>query len=224
MSPRTAEVKRFPGYGTVYPDGVTGLKVVKSYTEAPKRIFNPDGSVSYSTPPPVVHEVFGGGFAYADGSPVTARIHLENITDLQMKEKALKWFDSGGKVSVEATSGIPARDPDAKQEPPETVFVVSTDFPEKGVGQAPEIIKDQTTPDNTLSQVLSAIETLAGVVTKQADDIKTLKAVYKAVHPRKNPGTSEKLKNRWKDPEYRAKMLKKIKEKQDGAAQADPEV
>lgn len=223
MSPRTAEVKRFPGYGIVYPDGVTGLKVVKTYTEAPKRIFNPDGSVSYTTPPPVIHEVFGGGFAYADGSPVTARKHLENITDLKMKDRALMWFDRGGEVSTEAKIGIPVRDPDAKQEPPETVFVVSSDFPEKEI-KPTNFQPEEALPELTKSEaemIREAVRGMLEAIMKQGEDIKTLK---KAVHPRKNAGASARLKNKWKDPEYRAKMLKKIKEKQDGAAQTDQAV
>lgn len=216
-----AQVKKFPGYGVVYPDGVSGVKVIHTYTQGSKRMVNPDGSVSFTTPPPVIHELLGGGFAYADGSPVKDRTHLETIGDVRFRERALRWFDSHGDVSAVATEDVPPLDLD-KKERPEPVYVLSKDLPadkdEVTRELDKQVAKDVELPkQDTLSQILTAISSLAETVKEQGEQIikmKTSWAVPKkrtARDLRVNASASERLKARWKDPDFRAKMSQRKK-------------
>ena len=102
-----AQVARFPGFGIVYPDGINGIKVVKTFVQGPKKMVQPDGNVEWTTPPPTIHELYGGGFVYASGEPVTDRVHLESITDMKMRDKALRWFDGDKSISELATQNVP---------------------------------------------------------------------------------------------------------------------
>ena len=133
MSPQGQATK----YGVVYPDGVTGLKIVRAYTEAPKRKYNADGSVSYITPSPTIYELYGGGFSYSDGSRVSHREHLEAITEPNMRERALQWFDGDGKISKKATSDIPPLDLEHKDKP-DPVYVISSETGDEQVGRVTE--------------------------------------------------------------------------------------
>lgn len=93
------QTRQHPGFGIVYPGGGdTGIRIIGAFTQAPKKVFNPDGSTSFEAPAPTIYELFGGGFSYADGKPVTKREELINITDSKMKERALKWFDTHGQA------------------------------------------------------------------------------------------------------------------------------
>jgi len=226
------QVRRFPGYGIVYPDGKTGVKVIETYTEAPKRIFNPDGSKTYTTPPPVIHELFGGGFSYADGLPVTVRQHLENITDHRMREKALRWFDGGGGLSTEARKGVPTLDPEHPTPPPETVYVLSSEIQEGDEvtrGLDAQVKAVPTSPD-VLTLVLASISSLTDIVTKQGEEIKRIH-LYESTRGMAHKKQGLSMKQRWADPEYRKTQLDRIKqdrikkmekerEKADGAAKA----
>ena len=162
---------KFTGYGIVYPDGVTGIKVVRTFTEGAHRSYNSDGSVRWSTPPPVIHELYGGGFCYQDGNPVTNREHLESITDVNMREDALKWFDGTREISEEATKDVPPLDLE-HQRKPEPAFIVSSDMP---VGDpVPEIPQPKDEVKDTGQDLNSMIDTLVKTVNTLADRIATL--------------------------------------------------
>lgn len=141
--------KTFQGFGVIYPDGARGIKVVKTFTKGSTKTVNPDGSVSYSTPPPTVHELYGGGFSYAAGTPVTNRVHLEGIDDPKMRERALKWYDTHGSAMA----------------PPEVVV-------KEGEPERPEpayILSNQVSPDGTITQ-----EIKEGVITPELSPIEAL--------------------------------------------------
>ncbi len=214
-----AQARSFPGYGVVYPDGVSGIKVVGTFTQGPSKTVNPDGSVAYSTPAPTIHELFGGGFAYASGSPVTNREHLEMLPG-GMRTRALEWFDGHGKLSEVAKEDIPPLNLDEKQRP-EPVYVLSSNLPvekdEVTKDLDAQVLKDdkQTTPDvDVLSQILLSIKGIAETVKEQGKQIADLKK-----HPpapkrmgrseAKHGKQSEAMKARWADPVYKAKMTSK---------------
>ncbi len=220
-----AQVKQFPGYGVVYPsgDGITGLKVIRTFTGSGKRVYNPDGSVTWTIPPATIHELYGGGFSYADGNPVTMREHLESIGDVSMRERALQWFDGQGKISPEATANIPPLDLEHQQRP-EPVYVVSSDIQEKDIVTTEltqQVQATQTTSEFT--QILTAITELANIVKGQGEDIEKLKSTPPAIVVQKekpvrllNKKMSEVQKARWADPEYRAKRIAQVREKRRG--------
>jgi len=214
-----AQVRSFPGYGVVYPDGVSGIKVVGTFTQGPAKTVNPDGSVVYSTPAPTIHELFGGGFAYASGESVTKREHLEALPG-GMRERALKWFDSHGELSVVAKKDIPPLNLDEKERP-EPVYVLSTDLPTekdevtKGLDK---IVKDDSGPlfgkieqvqlQDSLASIAQSISSLAETVKEQGKQIMELKSQPSKVKNKKpsSDKRSEMMKARWADPEWRAKM------------------
>ena len=213
------QVKTYPGFGIVYPDGKSGVKVVRTETEGSRRIHNPDGSTSYTIPHPLIHELYKGGFAYADGSPVTKREDLEVLSNAKMRERALKWFDSNGKISKEATENVPELDLEHPKKP-DPLYVVSS---EVDMGGKDEITQEldqrikQADTSEKLDQVLTGISSLTGIVQKQGDqlktqaeDIKNLKAGIstKTVARRKQ---SETMKAKWNDPDYRAKHTRERK-------------
>ena len=213
------QVKKHPGYGVVYPDGITGLKVLGTFTEAPKKIHNPDGSTSYISPPPVIHELYGGGFAYASGESVTERKHLEAITDINMRERALAWFDSNGEISEKATADVPPLDLEHKQRP-EPVYVVSSDVqsPKDAITQELDNrMKQHDEFSDTLKSIAESVASLADVIKKQGEDISLLKAKnipdsehsYRRTH-------SQRMKAKWADPETKARLLEARKKKVDG--------
>ncbi len=210
MSPQ-AQVKSFPGYGVVYPDGVSGVKVVGTFTQGPSKTVNPDGSVAYSTPAPTIHELFGGGFAYASGSPVTHREHLEVLPG-GMRERALKWFDGHGELSVVAKENVPPLNLNEQQRP-EPVYVISSnveqlDEPDKKVveglgtqsyenlqspGMLPKILQ------NSLNSITQSILSLAETVKEQGKQIMELSGQPGKVKHKKFPSDkrSEMMKARW---------------------------
>ncbi len=194
------QAKQFPGYGVVYPDGVSGVKIVRTFTGAGSKIVNPDGSVAYTTPSPTIHELLGGGFVYADGrSPVKIREHLENLSG-DMREKALKWFDESREISPVATDGIPPLNLDEKERP-EPTFILSSDLPE----EKDEVTKDlnkvvqNTELQSSLTSIAQAISSLATIVKEQGKQIEELKSQPIGGKRKKFPSEkrSEMMKARW---------------------------
>ena len=204
-----AQVKQFPGFGVVYPDGVSGIKVVGTFTQGPSKTVNPDGSVAYSTPAPTIHELFGGGFAYASGSPVTNREHLEMLPS-GMRGRALEWFDSHGKLSEVAKKDIPPLDLEGKERP-EPVYVLSTDLPEEKDAVTVDIkehIKkvEKGSGADPMLQVLSAIKDLSNSIKEQGERIVKLELGSNPLRESRK-AQSEAMKKKWADPEYRKKRL-----------------
>ena len=185
-----AQVRSFPGYGVVYPDGVSGIKVIGTFTQGPAKTVNSDGSVSYTTPPPTIHELFGGGFAYASGSPVTHREHLEMLPG-GMRERALKWFDGSGELSVVAKENVPPLNLD-EQKRPEPVYVLSSDLSRekdevtKSLDKVVQSTESQLVADalasigvaasqDSLASIAQTISSLATIVQEQGKQITELK-------------------------------------------------
>lgn len=194
MSPQ-AQVRSFPGYGIVYPDGVSGIKVIGTFSQGPSKTVNPDGSVSYSTPAPTIHELFGGGFAYASGESVTKREHLE-ILPGGMRDRALKWFDGSRELSVVAKEDIPPLNLDEKQRP-EPVYVLSSDIPIENA--PPERLTEQSPKVDTTTTILAAIASLSDIVRKQGEQIGALQSQPSGVKSKKfsSEKRSEMMKARW---------------------------
>ena len=200
-----AQVRSFPGYGVVYPDGVSGIKVVGTFTQGPAKTVNPDGSVVYSTPAPTIHELFGGGFAYASGSPVTHREHLEMLPG-GMRERALKWFDGHGELSVVAKENVPPLNLD-EQKRPEPVYVLSSDLPpatdEVSKGLDEVVHTDQKAGQeeirDSLASIIQSISSLAEIVKEQGKQITELKSQPIEVKRKKFPSDkrSKMMKERW---------------------------
>lgn len=192
------QARQFPGYGVVYPDGVSGIKVKQTFTDAPKKTINSDGSISYGVPLPTIHELFGGGFTYADGSRVSNREHLEALPG-KMKERALKWFDEGREISAVSHTGIPVFDPD-KKERPEPVFVLSSDMPVAKDEVTEELNKrmKETKEVDAFAELLKAVKSIEQVVKDQGEQIANLKT-SKPVPKRRmiNINRSEMMKARW---------------------------
>jgi hypothetical protein len=207
-----AQVSRFPGFGIIYPDGVNGIKVVRTYTQGPSKVVNPDGSVGYTTPPPTILELFGGGFAYADGSPVNDRLHLEMMSDVKMRERALIWFDSHGKVSTIATEDVPPLDLEHKERP-EPVYVLSSDLPTEQDAVTADVNEhirkvEKGSGIDPMLQVLEGIKNLTSLVKAQDDRIGKLEAGTNPMRESRK-AQSEKMKAKWADPAYREKVLGK---------------
>jgi hypothetical protein len=220
-----AQVARFPGFGIIYPDGRNGIRVVKTFVQGPKKMVQPDGSVEWTTPPPTIHELYGGGFVYASGEPVIDRAHLESITDPKMKARALAWFDGDKKLSEVATKDVPplASDEEREKRKPEPLYVVSTDMAPEG---APEKVVQEVKPD-ALSQVLSAISDIAETVKKQGEQIAELqKTPLATIDPQKivaqRQRKGEAMKAKWADPEFRARQ-KAAREKKVADGKNTPE-
>jgi hypothetical protein len=193
-----AQVRQFPGFGVVYPDGISGIKVVRTFTQAPTKIINADGSTSYKTPSPTIHELHGGGFAYADGSPVKIREHLE-VLPPNMKEKALAWFDGDKKLAVQ--TDIPPLNLDEKERP-EPVYVLSSDLPAEKGGVTEELDKKVKEID-VFAELLKAVKSIEQTVKEQGEQIVQLKKSPSV--PRKLGKQSEIMKKKWADPEWRAR-------------------
>lgn len=211
-----AQVKQFPGFGVVYPDGVSGIKVIGTFTQGPSKTVNPDGSVAYSTPAPTIHELFGGGFAYASGSPVTNREHLEMLPG-GMRTRALEWFDGHGKLSEVAKEDIPPLNLDEKKRP-EPVYVLSSELPTATDEVSKDLDKvvhtDQTELQSSLASIAQSISVLATVVKEQGKQIADLKKrppapKRMARSEAKHGKQSETMKARWANPEFKAKMIAK---------------
>lgn len=164
------QAKQFPGFGVVYPDGVSGIRVVRTVTQAPKKIVNPDGSIGYETPPPTIHELYGGGFAYADGSPVKIREHLLNLP-LTMRERALQWFDGNMGISEKAHD---ESKPDEKQRP-KPVYVLSSDLPKEQDEVTKDLDKQAQVGVDAFAELLKMVKTIEQTVKEQAEQIATLK-------------------------------------------------
>lgn len=195
-----------------------GSKVVQTFTGGPSKIFNPDGSTSYTTPPPTIHELYGGGFSYASGRVVSDRTHLEMITDLKMRERALQWFDGHGKVSQIATENVPPLDLDKKEEP-EPVYVISTDMPiEKdevtkdlnktvqGAIQGVNVVIEKLNQDGlfaTMEAIRKNVSAMMDTIKEQGNQISELKKSSPA--PKILGKQSEIMKKKWADPEWRAR-------------------
>ena len=207
-----AQVKQFPGFGVVYPDGISGIKVIRTYTQGPSKVVNPDGSVGYITPPPTILELFGGGFAYADGSPVIDRAHLEKVSDLKMREKALKWFDESRELSEVSRENIPPLNLDEKVRP-EPVYVLSSELPRAEDEVTKELDKAVTgnaEVQGTLASIAEAISSLATIVKEQGKQIEALQNQPGQVK-RRSPSDkrSELMKAKWADPAWRARRESK---------------
>lgn len=210
-----AQVRAFPGYGIVYPDGVSGIKVVRTFTQGPSKIVNADGSVSFTTPPPTIHELYGGGFAYADGSPVTNREHLEMLPD-KMREKAFEWFDGNRGLSVVAKEDVPPLNLDEKTRP-EPAFILSSELSSSTdkVSQVSETIPgDVPGYKSVLESIAQSISSLTEMVKTQGEEIAKMKMERASPAVRKLGNyskSSERMKERWANPEFRAKMEGKRK-------------
>ncbi len=207
------QVRQFPGYGVVYPGGGdTGIKIIGAFTQAPKKVFNPDGSTSYEAPAPTIYELFGGGFSYASGKTVTKREELENITDLKMKERALEWFDTHGKA-ISPPEIVPREE---DKERPEPAYILSTQLPPvedevtKSINEQ-QIIRDKTEDSNLV--LAKAISELATLVKKQGEEIAQLKVV--PPQSKKRGMQSQKMKERWADPAFREKRMKNKERKEE---------
>jgi len=203
------------GFGVVYPGGGSmGLKVVKTFTQGSTKMVHPDGSVTFSTPPPTIHELFGGGFAYADGSPVTNRDHLELITDAKMKERGLQWYDAHGKAIT--PEDVVVKEDGMEPQRPEPAYILSNQLPEGALEQgAVEIPREQVTVDSirekisvplddTLTMIAKGISDLTTVVAKQGEEIAKLQASKTTDNWRAKQGNT--MANKWHDPEFRKKM------------------
>jgi hypothetical protein len=220
-----AQVARFPGFGIIYPDGRNGIRVVKTFVQGPKKMVQPDGSVEWTTPPPTIHELYGGGFVYASGEPVIDRAHLESITDPKMKARALAWFDGDKKLSEVATKDVPPLEGQEEREKkrPEPLYVVSTDMAPEG---APEKV-EKSSEKSELSQILSAISGIAETVKKQGEQIAELqKTPLATIDPQKivaqRQRKGEAMKAKWADPEFRARQ-KAAREAKKGNGKNTPE-
>jgi hypothetical protein len=202
------QAKKFPGYGVIYPDGVSGVRIVRTFTGGSSKMVNPDGSVRYTTPPPTIHELFGGGFAYADGSPVKFREHLEALP-VEMREKAFKWFDESKELSPIATKDIPPLNLDEKERP-EPTFILSSDLPAERDKVTEDLNKlvQNTELQSSLTSIAQAISSLSTIVKEQGQQIAQLQNQPGEVKSRKShpDKRSEMMKARWADPEWRAKM------------------
>ena len=199
------QTKQFPGYGIVSPDGVTGIKVVRTFTDGPSKTINPDGSVSYSTPPPTIHELLGGGFCYADGKPATNREHLELISDIKMRERAIQWYETHGKAIT--PSDIVVKE-EGEKERPEPAYILSNQIPQ----EQDEVTKDlDNQMQNSLVSIAKSISSLTTLVMKQGEDIEKLKVSPPPKVKRTRKDQAERMKARWANPEYKAKMIEKIK-------------
>jgi hypothetical protein len=210
-----AQVARFPGFGIIYPDGRNGIRVVKTFVQGPKKMVQPDGSVEWTTPPPTIHELYGGGFVYASGEPVIDRAHLESITDPKMRVRALAWFDGDKKLSEVATKDVPplASDEEREKKKPEPLYVVSTDMAPEGAPEKLEKIEEPSSKviDKSFSAImetLGAIMSRMDVQDKQIAELqKTPLATIdtqKIVAQRQRKG--EAMKAKWADPEFRARQ------------------
>ena len=169
--------RNFPGFGVVYPDGIRGIKVVKTFTKGSTKTVNPDGSVSYSTPPPTIHELFGGGFSYADGNPVTNRSHLEGLDDPKMREKALEWFDRHG--SAMAPPEVVIKEGETVR--PEPAYILSNQLPTEGtIPEKVEEVKAEVAAsgiESLLASLAKSVSTLAEDVKKQREEISNIKVM-----------------------------------------------
>jgi hypothetical protein len=175
-------VPKFPGYGIVYPEGTDkGLKVTKTFTDGGEKVRHQDGSVTYGIPKPTVHELVGGVFCYASGSPVTKREDLERLPE-GMKERALKWFDSKN-LAIPAVAVVDKPPEGAEKERPEPAYILSTSLPPVGEnGERPIVsLEPAKVPvsDDPLIKALKEIqENLVGMGTtliKQGEEIAMLK-------------------------------------------------
>ena len=228
------------GFGILYPDGVTGIKVVHTFTEAPKKIINPDGSYTHTTPPPTIHELYAGmGFVYASGERVSDRKHLENIADPDMKARALDWYDKHGKVIIDEVIERPE-----SIERPEPAFIASDQVPPEVLetGQMPHgQMAQQPTykrrseeaieQPNEVADLLRSISTnLTGLVNTVGEHGKQMSELTKTVKHqqedikelKKYPMTKERIagiahkkqgevmKKKWQDPEFKAKMRERM--------------
>jgi len=193
--------RQFPGYGVVYPGGgTTGIKVIHTFTDAPKKVINPDGSVSYGSPFPTIHELHGGGFCYADGNLVTRREHLEAITESKMRERALQWYETHGKAI--SPSDIVVKEDETERPAPD--YILSNQLP---------TVEDEVTKglneqmENSLASIAESISSLATLVKKQGEEIAQMKAVPPIPSKiRKRGLQSQSMKDRWADPAFREKM------------------
>ena len=191
-----AQQGRHPGYGVVYPDPANGIKVVRTFTEGAHRSYNSDGSVTWSTPPPVIHELYGGGFVYQSGAMVDDRKHLECITNVDMREKALKWFDTNQGLSEEATKDVPPLDLE-NQKRPEPVYAVSSDFIKEGnpVPEVVQLVKQEQKPDAT-AEILSALKDISTTLKAHGEEIERLKTAKPEPRRRGTMDPETKMKRR----------------------------
>ena len=215
--PQVQEKSKFPGYGIVYPEGISkGLKVVKAWTDGGKKIRHSDGTVEFLQPMPSIFELVGGAFCYASGDTIKKREHLEPLPD-GMRERALAWFDKKNPaIPRDAIVDVP--EPTKKGEPEpnwilsneRTDIIEQVDLGSRFGKDKPQDHENEVMLDKTsLGSVLDAINNLATIVKSQGDEIAKLK-INPAVQVQNirmgHKKQSEAMKAKWADPAYKAKM------------------
>ncbi len=180
------EKRAFPGYGVVFPDGRTPLKVKHTYTEGPTKIHNMDGTTEFTVSPPTIHELVEGGFSYADGSPVTLREHLEKLPR-PMRDRALQWFDNKDNPASDGSLGV------VEEKTPMKDFydshpdiILSTEIEPQGSPVKAEIVVVQDEMKRSIKAIEDAVLSLSEMMKSQRQEIETLKATPRpAPIPRK---------------------------------------
>ena len=202
----------YPGYGVIYPQKSTkGLKVVRVWTDGPKKIRHADGSVEMLEPAPTIYELIGGAFCYGSGQIVNKRKHLEGLPEA-MRDKALVWFDADNTaIPKEAIVNVP---PPTELKPKDPNWIRSDERPDiieavGGEGSEEIDVPDKVTrvekADGKLDEVLGAIKGLTTIVVSQGDRLAKLEVLPKKLgmaHKKQ----SATLKERWKDPAFRERM------------------
>jgi hypothetical protein len=214
------EKGKYPGYGIIYPQkSKKGLKVVRVWTDGPKRVRHADGSVEMLEPAPTIYELVGGAFCYGSGQIVNKRSHLENLPET-MREKALAWFDAANTaIPKEAIINAP---PPKELKPPEPNWVRSDERPDiiESVGgeevdeESIEKVESDHVVNDKLEKMLQAIGNLTSMVMSQGDRIANLEVLPKKLgmaHKKQ----SATLKERWKDPAFRERMRGGVKKQQE---------
>lgn len=215
------EKGKYPGYGIIYPQkSKKGLKVVRVWTDGPKRIRHADGSVEMLEPAPTIYELVGGAFCYSSGQIVNKRNHLENLPEA-MRDKALAWFDAENTaIPKEAIVNAP---PPKELKPPEPNWVRSDERPDiiEAIGGEEVGETNIEKVDDRLDKVLGAISNLTTAVLSQGERIAKLEVLPKKLgmaHKKQ----SATLKERWKDPAFRERMRGGVKKEQENAAETSP--
>jgi len=143
---------------------------------------------------------------------VDDRMHLEMISDIKMRDRALEWFDGNRKLSEIAKEDIPPLNLDEKQRP-EPVYVLSRDVPNldepskkvhEGIGfkgyeelQSPDMLPKIL--QNSLDSITQSILSLADTVKEQGKQIVELSGQLSKTKSKKFPSgkRSEMMKARW---------------------------
>jgi len=203
----------YPGYGVIYPQKSTkGLKVVRVWTDGPKKIRHADGSVEMLEPAPTIYELVGGAFCYGSGQIVNKRKHLEGLPEA-MRDKALVWFDADNTaipneaiVNVPPPTELKPKDPNwiRSDERPDIIEAIGSEVTDGEIVEKQKVAHVEKT-DGKLDEVLGAIKGLTTIVVSQGDRLAKLEVLPKKLgiaHKKQ----SETLKERWKDPAFRERM------------------